>query len=91
MVRLKASFIDIDMTGCDRFQFLYGTIKSWKWTRETNNINGFQFLYGTIKSMIKEFVMYWAYLFQFLYGTIKRKFWKEKGGVLSEDTVSLSV
>ncbi len=48
MVQLKV-ILDVKQSGASKFQFLYGTIKSYLLTLSLQLKTVFQFLYGTIK------------------------------------------
>ena len=71
MVRLRLATGNFHTINSDRFQFLYGTIKT-KIAKDVGaNHETFQFLYGTIKTESEcQSLPVWNE-FQFLYGTIK--------------------
>ena len=73
MVRLKVIRLSSYFVGWWKFQFHYGTIKSFSEKNSYYAYMPFQFHYGTIKRMSDEDAKRIIELFQFHYGTIKRK------------------
>ena len=53
------------------FQFLIGTVKTFKKIEEMKKVGLFQFLIGTVKTLLSPIYQRYPEVFQFLIGTVK--------------------